>query len=220
MVIIASHGFLSNDKSGTIGSCVKALREKGHRVVVMNYPKPLDENKFLQTPPMTMLDELIEEVGNHDYVILLGHSLGALLSLLVAQSSEKVKGVVSLASPAELRDPLRLLSAEQREQLEKQGKVDWHREDKDVHFVIEKDFFEQRAELDVLAGASEIKCPVLIVHGSEDTAVPLDDAKELFLGIEGEKELCIIGGAGHNFNNLEKRDAMVSAVVNWVSKHQ
>ncbi|MFH0941599.1 MAG: alpha/beta hydrolase [Chloroflexota bacterium] len=46
--------------------------------------------------------------------------------------------------------------------------------------------------------ARRVSLPVLILHGEQDSLVPISEARDLFQNIAGEKSLVIIGGAEHN----------------------
>jgi pimeloyl-ACP methyl ester carboxylesterase len=52
-------------------------------------------------------------------------------------------------------------------------------------------------DLDPLAAARRVSCPVLVVHGEEDELVPVGFARPLFAALSGEKELWIVPRAGH-----------------------
>jgi 3-oxoadipate enol-lactonase len=60
-----------------------------------------------------------------------------------------------------------------------------------------------------------IAAPALVVAGSEDRLVSLDDAGALARGIAGG-ELAVLAGAGHLIN-VEQPDAFRAAVVNFVA---
>jgi 2,6-dihydroxypseudooxynicotine hydrolase len=49
--------------------------------------------------------------------------------------------------------------------------------------------------------ASKIRCPLLIVHGTQDF-VPLDQAKRLYAEASGPKEIHILEGGNHVCNNM------------------
>ena len=69
---------------------------------------------------------------------------------------------------------------------------------------------------DSLAFLPSIRCPVLVIVGSEDELTPPDESKKLSAGIEGS-ELHIIEGSGH-LSNLEKPAEFNDVLRRFVSK--
>lgn len=53
---------------------------------------------------------------------------------------------------------------------------------------------------DVSARLGEIKCPALVIHGTKDTAIPMDSAKAMAQGLSGCKGVVEIEGAAHAAN--------------------
>jgi pimeloyl-ACP methyl ester carboxylesterase len=53
---------------------------------------------------------------------------------------------------------------------------------------------------DITGRLGEISCPALIVHGSEDAAIPLARAEEMRDGLAGPTAFTVIGGAPHASN--------------------
>ena len=66
----------------------------------------------------------------------------------------------------------------------------------------------------VAALASQIKAPCLLVHGTEDDVVPIQDSRDIFARANEPKQLVEIQGAGHVFAG-EFTAMMVEQVVNW-----
>lgn len=58
------------------------------------------------------------------------------------------------------------------------------------------------AEFDVYSRLSEIRCPVLIVHGDRDVLIPPGNAEILKRTIPGA-ELLMVAGAGHAFADID-----------------
>jgi alpha-beta hydrolase superfamily lysophospholipase len=46
--------------------------------------------------------------------------------------------------------------------------------------------------------AHEVKAPVLLIHGTHDELLPLEDSRALLAGFRTRKELIVIEGASHN----------------------
>ncbi|MEM7109384.1 MAG: alpha/beta hydrolase [Bacteroidota bacterium] len=44
----------------------------------------------------------------------------------------------------------------------------------------------------------EVKCPVTIIHGTNDNVVPYESGQKLFEAVQSEKEFVTIQGGGHN----------------------
>ena len=53
---------------------------------------------------------------------------------------------------------------------------------------------------DVSARLGEIKCPALVIHGTKDTAIPMDSAEAMARGLSGCKGVVKIEGAAHAAN--------------------
>ena len=70
--------------------------------------------------------------------------------------------------------------------------------------------------IDNIAIASGIKyVRVLTVHGSEDTATPVQDAYSLHKHLPADSKLCIIQGADHCFT--QHASEMVAAVTDFLT---
>lgn len=67
---------------------------------------------------------------------------------------------------------------------------------------------------DVRDRLSEIRVPTLILHGREDTRVPLERAEELHRGIRGSR-LAVLDDCGH-WPHVEKRAEFVAAVKEFL----
>ncbi len=60
-------------------------------------------------------------------------------------------------------------------------------------------------------------CPLLIIHGTEDDVVFVQDAYQLYLAAEGPKDLWIIPDAGHGRCYEKLEDAYVDRVVDFLA---
>ena len=81
-----------------------------------------------------------------------------------------------------------------------------------------------RAYMDDLSGidtvvecGSRIVVPWLLVHGSEDDVVPLQDSHDIFARAHEPKQLVVIDGAGHVFSD-DAAPQMVDTVTEWVKR--
>lgn len=70
---------------------------------------------------------------------------------------------------------------------------------------------------DITGRLGEIGCPALIVHGSEDAAIPLARAEEMRDGLAGPATFTLIGGAPHA-SNLTHPGAVNAEIMNFLRK--
>jgi fermentation-respiration switch protein FrsA (DUF1100 family) len=87
------------------------------------------------------------------------------------------------------------------------------------------DLERNRATLDVLRAAGDVRVPWLIAHGSADETVPVADAHALSSGAPGATPL-ILDRAGHTFGikhpwsgSTEAFDRLLEATLDWFSRH-
>ena len=69
----------------------------------------------------------------------------------------------------------------------------------------------------VLDLAADIHVPWLLIHGTEDDVVPIQESREMFARANQPKELIELKGANHVFAG-EHTASMVSHVANWVKR--
>jgi len=86
---------------------------------------------------------------------------------------------------------------------------------------------EADGALDIERAAASVKAPWLIIHGDQDEAVPIDEARRLETVSQGsEVELVVLEGAGHTFGAAHPFAGMtphlqeaMDQTVGWFSRH-
>jgi fermentation-respiration switch protein FrsA (DUF1100 family) len=157
-----------------------------------------------------MLDYLytLDEVDK-SRLSLLGFSGGAAVSVYVAARDKRVSAVVCGACPAEFgewtsRDPQSLI-----------------KHFRDIGAIRDKDFptspqgwldgFKVVKPIDYIARISPR--PLLLVQGSGDETVSVDDAQRLYAKAGEPKKLAIVEGAGHR---LRRDQGAMAIVLDWL----
>ena len=134
------------------------------------------------------------------WVGLLGHSRGGGMAILHAAHDPRVKALATWAAVSGFaRWP-----AEDVERWRRDGKIDVVNlrtgQVLPVFLDLLRDLEKNRATLDPLHAASRLVIPWLIVHGTADESVPLDDGEALRRASRSERtELLLVEGAGHTF---------------------
>lgn len=130
---------------------------------------------------------------------LLGHSRGGGTAILKASQDERVKAVATWGSVNDFEkyvNPPNLEEWKQKGVAEivnsRTGQV------MPMYIDIHEDFYRNREKLDIQAAAKKIRIPQLIVHGTKDEAVALQDAEALKIW-NPFAEFAELHGADHTF---------------------
>ena len=156
------------------------------------------------------VDLLAERTACND-IWLIGFGTGGALAVVVAQADDRVKGVATVAAPADFEDwarhPRKLLV--------------WSREVgvvKDQKFPASLDAWA--AQLRQLKAVDAAKLlngkELLVLHGSDDQAVPVQDARDIS-GAYPRADLRIIGGADHHLRHDPRALAML---IGWLERQK
>src|SRR4051812_35782498 len=159
------------------------------------------------------LSAVVDEVASLHRVSevwIAGSSAGGALALCEAAEDQRIRGVATLAAPADfdswasdghaflahcrqvgvIRDPSFPSDAEA-----------WAREFK---------------EIQPLSAAAKIAPrPLLLLHGGDDPPVPVSDARALADAAGGQADLRVIGGAGHR---LRHDPRAIAALIGWMER--
>jgi alpha/beta superfamily hydrolase len=164
-----------------------------------------------------------------DRIFVVGHSLGGAVSLYALRDENRVKGLVLWSTPKDHDYNVRKFITRTRG---KRGLCSFlvvSRIDKliDVSrfYRLEvygiklrpRDVREKLMSLNECQAISKLQgLPVLVVVGSEDEVVGVDEAREVFNSAHEPKSFLIIAGADHTFRR--KEDELVSATIDWIEK--
>ncbi|MCK5474152.1 MAG: alpha/beta fold hydrolase [Candidatus Aenigmarchaeota archaeon] len=150
------------------------------------------------------------ETINTENIGLMGHSLGAAISVMYAKENKNVKSLVLLAPALNLRE-LMLLWYTKRQiyDLKLKGKIDIEKH------TITKEFFDEAHEINLTDDFRGLEIPKIVIHGKEDETIPVDYITA-FLKEESETfKVDILENAEHDFKDLKSRETIKNRTVEW-----
>jgi len=155
------------------------------------------------------IDHLLSEV-EVEAVWLCGFAAGGALSICAAGEDDRVRGVATFAAPADFNDwgsdPRRFLAVARSAGVIRSSR-----------FPVDVDAWTRELrEIRPLSLVGKIPPrPLLIVHGANDDAVPMLDARALADAADGEVELRIMAAAGHR---LRHDPRAIAVLLGWLDR--
>ncbi len=135
-------------------------------------------------------------------IVVFGHSRGGVTTLLTAGDPDvctRLSGVVTAAAPSACSR----LGPEQIQMLKRAGKIasPSSRTGQTLYVgrICQDEIDADPSWHDPCRAAAAITCPVLLIHGTDDTTVPISEAEELHQA-QPEARYLIIDSASHTFN--------------------
>jgi pimeloyl-ACP methyl ester carboxylesterase len=140
-------------------------------------------------------------------VCFVGHSMGGAVGVLRASSDPRIKFLVSLAGMVHTQE---FAMREFGDVIPDRGDM-WEDED----CPLSQRYMDDMKAIDtVVEKGAAIAVPWLLVHGTEDDVVPLDDSQDILAKAGNSAELVVLDGAGHVFS--DHVNEMVESVVGWI----
>ncbi len=216
-VVVLSHGFLMDHEM--FAPQVEALRGE-YRVITWD-ERGFGDTVF-DGQPFTYWDSAHDVIGLLDHLgieraVLGGMSQGGFLSLRAALTApDRVRALMLFDTQSGTENPETAAGYEELTQTWMTvGPVDelaqtvatiiiadpdhdpvwiakWQGRDKSL---IEQPFRCLMDRDDITDRLGEITCPALVIHGTEDTAIPMDRAEALAAGLPGSGPVVAVGGA-------------------------
>ncbi len=221
--IILVHGFKGFKDWGYAPYLGELFAERGYFVITFNFShngigndnfnftelEKFANNTF--TREITELEDVVKAYQNNLFgevknpkIGLIGHSRGGAIALLTAPKLENVKAVATWGSVATLDR----YSERQKQNWRAKGYFSVMnmrtKQEMRLNISLLEDLEENKnGSLNIKKAVSKLNKPLLICHGTEDLAVKLDEAKQLFSWSNNEmSELNIIENTGHTFGCL------------------
>lgn len=218
--VVMSHGFTGDKHEwGYFDEVAEALNKSGYNVLAFDFSGGGESNKSPITAEKEIedLDAAIDYIQSRDVerVGLYGHSLGGYISL--KNFRPEVEAMV-LTSPVTNSIDLsknNLLWTLFTKVAGRVPSVNYWKNKRQLMWIDSKIVGEMKAvdQSDLL---SEIECPVLIIHGSKDEVVSINESKNAVDKLKSA-ELEIVEGLSHDYDN--NLDEVIDATRSWFSKH-
>lgn len=220
--LVIAHGFPSGPRGAASSGesypelADRVAAETGWTVVAFNFRGTGDsEGDFSLGGWLADLHAVVRylrEEGDVDGVWLSGFATGGSLAVCAAGEDQAINGVAALAAPADFNhwvaDPERFLRhAREVGVVRTKGYPDdfdgWARELREIQPLR-------------LAGKVPPR-PFLVVHGNDDTVVPVTNARELADAADGEAELRLLPGASHRLRHDPRG---VAVLIGWLVRQK
>jgi len=149
---------------------------------------------------------------------LAGLSLGAFCVTYFAQNHpEKVKALAPISVVVSGKLLFEAWGAEEMEKWKEAGVRQWNsRATPGLTKKIKYDFVDDGMRHELMPRADELKLPILMVIGEEDTVTPMKHQKTLFDRLPGKKEMHIINEARHNFPEELSLKQLTKIFDKWI----
>jgi uncharacterized protein len=214
-LVILGHGVTGNKDRPLLVALAKGLSALGWPCMRISFAgNGNSEGSFAQatiTKEIGDLRAILDAVPDWVKVAYAGHSMGSAVGVLTAAKDLRIRLLVSLAGMARTADFVK------REfgSLVPGKDCMWEEEDCPLsqEFVTDMD-----AIGDILRVAATITQPWLMIHGTEDDLVPVQDGLDAFDAAVCKKRWLPIDGAGHSFDEASYPQ-IVKAMDEWLSAH-
>ena len=154
------------------------------------------------------------EQVDSDRIGILGHSMGGIDAILFAAKHKKTASIAALSTRSDTKEFIDSYFDDYQQKLWKQrGYVQMHNKSE-----ISADFLRDAEKHSITEEIKKIECPILMVHGTDETRVPFEDARELFNHAKEQKKLELIEGADHHFTAGAHRQELLDAVIGWFNR--
>jgi dienelactone hydrolase len=205
-VIIYAHGFNGFKDWGNFDLIARQFANEGFVFLKFNFSHngttPERPEKFVDleayarnnyTKELYDLKVLIDWLSNEDnpfahkldkeQLYLLGHSLGGGIAILKAAEDSRIKKLATWAAVSECKTPWTSWPKERLDDWQKSG-VEYTinsrtKQNLPLYFQLYEDYQHNKKRLDIQSAIKSLKIPVLLCHGANDEAVPLEKARDL-----------------------------------------
>jgi alpha/beta superfamily hydrolase len=212
LLLIFCHGFTGDKIGGNqfLLYLANELQKQNFAVLRFDFSGSGEsEGDFAQDTTVSVWkNDLIDVVkwvkNNPDFIdvpiILLGHSFGGTIALLYEK--EKIDGVIALAPVVNTIENFRdiIIGPDLWEQsMSGKSISNFYGKGFSLDPGFTFDLIEQKHNL--IEECTDRVTPLLIIHGDQDSAVPLKGSLEFYNKYKGEKDLKVINNSDHLFTN-------------------
>ena len=212
-LVVIGHGVTGNKDRPFVVALAEGLSKNGISALRFSFSGNGDsEGKFVDSTISKEVEDLgavLDAAGSHE-ICYAGHSMGGAVGVLRAAKDERIRWLISLAGMVRTK-----AFAEREFGTVKPGEgFMWDEET----CPLSQSYMDDTAQIgSVVELGSRIKLPWLLVHGTEDDVVPIQDTKDILANANDSAEFVEIPGASHVFAD-SFTPVMVRKVTDWLKQ--
>ena len=217
--VVAGHCFTCSRHTGIIRRICNDLSHAAFTVLRFDFSgNGQSQGQFEQSTWSKQIREmetavaLVKEQGA-DWIGLAGHSLGAAIALLTAERLDSIAAVCRVAGRVSQARPMYFLSPPQQQILAETGQVGFTSRGRQLR--LNRDFFDDAGQYDLTAATRSLTIPMLVVHGDQDTIIPVSEAYLAKKANPETVQLLTIDGGDHMFSRPDHQQRVSRAVAGW-----
>lgn len=212
-IVVIGHGVTGNKDRPALVALAEGLADAGISALRFSFSgNGESEGAFTDstiTKEVADLGSIIDVLSGYD-ICYVGHSMGGAVGVLRAATDERIEILVSLAGMVHTKA---FADREFGDVTPDEGFM-WDEPD----CPLSQAYVDDMATIDSVAKhASKFGGPWLLVHGSEDDIVPIQDSIDVLQFANEPTELLDLPGADHVFSD-DSTAIMVEKVVAWISQ--
>lgn len=212
-IVVIGHGVTGNKDRPALIALAKGLADVGISALRFSFSGNGDsDGKFIDSTITKEVADLgsVLDVLTDRKICYVGHSMGGAVGVLRAANDERIEVLVSLAGMVHTND---FADREFGDVTPDEGFM-WDEPD----CPLSKLYMDDMVTINSVAKhASKFWGPWLLVHGSEDDIVPIQDSIDILQFANEPTELLELEGADHVFSG-DSTEIMVENVVSWINQ--
>ncbi|MFC1728312.1 alpha/beta hydrolase family protein [Nanoarchaeota archaeon] len=222
-IIILVHGLSSGKDGRTFTTLEQTLNEKEISIFRFDlHGHGESEGKFEDVTVSEAVDDILNAIDflkglGYSKIGLVGSSFGG-ISAMGAASKSKDVFVLALKAPAiNIKEKGGPNVEDRLEDWKKKGYSNYV-SGSQGKLKLNYTFMEDAEKHNGYDVAKDIKIPVLIVHGDQDDAVPIEQSIKAADILENG-QLEILKGTGHDFKPIENFEKLIELISEFITKH-
>lgn len=218
--VIVAHGFTSNKDRGRFKKLAKALTKSGIAAFRFDFggSGESEDREIIVKKQVDDLTSAVELLKDKEYkhIGVLGESLGGMVALKAY--SKDIGAMVLWAPVTQDKDKEAALDKEQKEELQEKGYYTRPKEGR--VFKMPQEYLDERKNFDYKSVLGSVEIPVMVVHGTADEAVPIQDSEEAITLLPEGSRLEKIENWEHGDHKMEEdMDIIIPKTVKWFKNH-
>ena len=212
-IVVIGHGVTGNKDRPALIALAEGLAEAGISAIRFSFSgNGESEGEFVDSTiskEVADLGKVLDSLENHK-ICYVGHSMGGAVGVLRAAVDERIAVLVSLAGMVHTHE---FAQREFGDATPDKGFM-WDEPDCPLSQI----YVDDMASIDSVAKqASKFGGPWLLVHGTEDDIVPIQDSIDILQYANEPTELLELPGVDHVFSG-DGSPLMVEKVVAWIDQ--